>query len=546
MTRKMLALLAAGFMVLTGSSFAQAEELTDGTGLEAVEAELSDGIDDVETIEDASEDTAEDVEEEGLIGDSADLDVPSLESAGTTYSSVLYDIPIQVSYDYDSAFQVLELVNQERKKQNLSELSMDKELLETAMMRAAETAVYFDHTRPNGELCFSASSKMMGENIAAGQSSASSVMYSWMNSSGHKANILGGSYTSIGVGAVTVNGVHYWVQAFGTCSADTATASQYKNGQALTYVKTNLAQAGNDSFQFTLRENTSSNETKLTLYVYNTFAQTPIVSEGISLDSDKVLLEYPSRIQYSNLSFTYNGTNRKPSVTVLTNKGNVISASNYSVEYPEESKYPGTYSLNIGLEGDFYSATITQSYTVEKANQTIALSDVTKRLDNKTYTLTAQITQGNKTGKFTYTSDNPQVATVTSGGKITFTGVGEAKITATTKETANYKSASKTITLTVLPAPTVVTQVANNGAGWLNIQWRISKEADGYQVQYATNKEMKGAKSASITKNSTRSYTRKDVQKGQTYYVRVRTYKVVNGKRYYSNWSGTKSVTIKN
>jgi hypothetical protein len=216
------------------------------------------------------------------------------------------------------------------------------------------------------------------------------------------------------------------------------------------------------------------------------------------------------------------------------------------VEYPAESKYPGTYSLNIGLEGDFYSATITQSYTVEKANQTIALSDVTKRLDSKTYTLTAQITQGNKTGKFTYTSDNPQVATVTSWGKITFTGVGEAKITATTKETANYKSASKTITLTVVPAPTVVTQVVNNGTGWLNIQWRISKEADGYQVQYATNKEMKGAKSASITKNSTRSYTRKDVQKGQTYYVQVRTYKVVNGKRYYSNWSGTKSVTIEN
>ena len=50
---------------------------------------------------------------------------------------------------------------------------------------------------------------MLGENIAAGQTSSKSAMTSWMNSQGHKKNILTSAYTGIGVGAVVVNGVHY-------------------------------------------------------------------------------------------------------------------------------------------------------------------------------------------------------------------------------------------------------------------------------------------------------------------------------------------------
>lgn len=156
----------------------------------------------------------------------------------------------------------------------------------------------------------------------------------------------------------------------------------------------------------------------------------------------------------------------------------------------------------------------------------------------------AKITQGNKTGKFGYKSDNPSVATVTSWGRVTFTGVGTAKITATTRGSANYNSASKTITLTVLPAPTAITKLQNNGIGWLNIQWRANRNADGYQIQYGTSPDWKGAKTASIKDSGIRSYTRKDVFKGNTYYVRVRTYKMKDGVKYYSNWSGTKNVNI--
>lgn len=123
--------------------------------------------------------------------------------------------------DYQRAYEVLSIVNKERAANGLSSLTMDKELLSAAMQRAAETSLYWSHTRPNGELCFSASGKMYGENIAAGQISATAVMSSWMNSQGHRENILSSSYSSIGIGCFINNNVVYWVQCFGF---DTATA----------------------------------------------------------------------------------------------------------------------------------------------------------------------------------------------------------------------------------------------------------------------------------------------------------------------------------
>ena len=56
---------------------------------------------------------------------------------------------------------------------------------------------------------------------------------------------------------------------------------------------------------------------------------------------------------------------------------------------------------------------------------------------------------------------------------------------------------------------------------------------------------MKGAKYAAVKNSAIRSYTRKDVKSGATYYVRVRTFNIVNGKRIYSDWSGIKRMRVK-
>ena len=137
-------------------------------------------------------------------------------------------IRVQGTCDYDRAYQVLELVNKERKKQGQAPLEMDKDLLEAAMLRAAECSVSFSHVRPNGKDCFSACEKMYGENIAYGyntMSEADEVMKAWMNSSGHRQNILGSGYTSIGIGCFYMGGSYYWTQCFGMADADSLSIS---------------------------------------------------------------------------------------------------------------------------------------------------------------------------------------------------------------------------------------------------------------------------------------------------------------------------------
>lgn len=113
------------------------------------------------------------------------------------------------------------LVNQYRKENGLSSLSLSEELNQAANIRAKEIREKFSHTRPDGSKCFSAMNELgisygwAGENIALGQPSSESVMTAWMNSSGHRANILSSSFNKIGVGHfLSESGTHHWVQLF--------------------------------------------------------------------------------------------------------------------------------------------------------------------------------------------------------------------------------------------------------------------------------------------------------------------------------------------
>ena len=118
------------------------------------------------------------------------------------------------------AAQVVSLVNAERAKQGLSALTVSTKVQQAAQTRAGELKSSFSHTRPSGASCFTAlteagvSYTRAGENIAYGQSSPAAVVQAWMNSSGHRANILSRDFTTIGVGYTVVNGTAYWSQFF--------------------------------------------------------------------------------------------------------------------------------------------------------------------------------------------------------------------------------------------------------------------------------------------------------------------------------------------
>lgn len=116
--------------------------------------------------------------------------------------------------------QVLTIVNQERSKAGLQSLKMDWEVQRVARTKACDMATkgYFSHTSPTYGSPFDMlkqfgiSYRTAGENIAQGQRSPQEVMNAWMNSSGHRANILKGDFTHIGVGYCEQG--NNWVQMF--------------------------------------------------------------------------------------------------------------------------------------------------------------------------------------------------------------------------------------------------------------------------------------------------------------------------------------------
>lgn len=110
---------------------------------------------------------------------------------------------------------VFDSVNNYRRQAGLTELTYDTDLQAAANVRAQEIVKTFAHTRPDGSSWSTVSSKAKGENIASGYSTAEAVMSGWMNSQGHRENILRSSFKSIGVGVYSQGGTLYWVQLFG-------------------------------------------------------------------------------------------------------------------------------------------------------------------------------------------------------------------------------------------------------------------------------------------------------------------------------------------
>ncbi|MFF8982931.1 CAP domain-containing protein [Streptomyces globisporus] len=124
--------------------------------------------------------------------------------------------------DASARSEVLALVNQERAKVGCSPLSTSAPLTSLAQNFSEDMAArgFFDHTDPDGDTPWDRAAQagvqgLAAENIARGQADAQAVMEGWMNSEGHRANILNCDYKTIGIGIHEGSGGPWWVQNFG-------------------------------------------------------------------------------------------------------------------------------------------------------------------------------------------------------------------------------------------------------------------------------------------------------------------------------------------
>ncbi len=121
------------------------------------------------------------------------------------------------SEEDDIELAVIDRINRHRVAEGLGTLAYSAELSSAADIRAKEIVSNFSHTRPDGSLWYTAGTGIMGENIAKGYNTSDKVVTGWMNSEGHRKNILTKNYTKTGVGCYydSATDTYYWVQLFG-------------------------------------------------------------------------------------------------------------------------------------------------------------------------------------------------------------------------------------------------------------------------------------------------------------------------------------------
>lgn len=134
---------------------------------------------------------------------------------------------------------------------NLKSLTYDYELERIAMLRAAEVAIVWSHTRPNGQDCFTAftyNAGTKGENIAAGPTTYDAALKLWRedgekySGQGHRRNMLSNSYSYVGAGHFVCGGVHFWVQEFAAKGKDSksVTANDKETSVSINTLTSNI------------------------------------------------------------------------------------------------------------------------------------------------------------------------------------------------------------------------------------------------------------------------------------------------------------------
>ena len=241
------------------------------------------------------------------------------------------------------------------------------------------------------------------------------------------------------------------------------------------------------------------------------------------------------KVSLSSTAYTYNGKTQTPSVKVVNAEGTTLkNGTHYTVSYSSGRKNIGTYKVTVKMKG-IYTGSKTLTYkinpiSISKCKVSISATSYTYDGKAKTPSITVKTASGTTLKKDTHYTVSY------SSGRI---NVGTYKVTVKMKGTY---SGSQTFTFDILPPKTSITSLVENGKTVKVDFAKKTTQVTGYEIQYATAADFTDALTMTIADYNTTSATITELKSGATYYVRVRTYKTVNGVNYYSGWSTVKSI----
>ena len=178
-----------------------------------------------------------------------------------------------------------------------------------------------------------------------------------------------------------------------------------------------------------------------------------------------------------------------------------------------------------------------------KADQVIKVDAEKKMVAGRAAKLKVQVKKG---GKLSFTSSDSKVVTVNKSGTLKAKGIGKATITVKAAETDKFNAAEATVSVTVVPKKVTVTSLVCRKKGKFTIKWKKLKGVDGFEVAFCKDKKFRKAPKVKTVKNG-KAASLKNCKAGKKarFYVKVRTYKTVDGVKYYSDWSKAKAVKVK-
>lgn len=419
-----------------------------------------------------------------------------------------YEITI-VGTNYQSeARKIFEMVNKERQKAGVQPLSWNNELEQATLIRAAETSAYFSHTRPDGSQYYTVNSKINGENIAMGYMDPQQVFEGWMNSDGHRRNILNKNFKSFAVAEFKMGNVPYWVQLFSVVESNDSVSSTIANDKSVTRnIKILKSNIGNLTFNERTPFQTSKG--------YGGNFKLKFVNIGT--ERTVCTLEMPLKWETSNSQIVSvdQGGNWK----ALRGGNSTITAS--VLKYPELSASK-TIEVQSALKG----------LQIVEGDQTIKVGE------SKTLHVSYNPQDTTSSKELTWSSSNPTVVKVDSTGRITALSEGTATISVDSKYYYNVTDRIKVTVRKGINTPVLNSiKVDGNKA---KLSWSNVLNATGYNIyQYNETKNtwdyLKGTTGTSTTISN--------INEGKLQYFKVRAFSK-GTEMIYSNYSNTKSVVV--
>ena len=249
----------------------------------------------------------------------------------------------------------------------------------------------------------------------------------------------------------------------------------------------------------------------------------------------------------------YTGNPITPAI-VVTDKGvTLVEGRDYTVSYTNNinvgywtlssqgaaihitgcGDYAGTIMIAFDIDPDLSNRPQPQPEPEQKLSCTRTYK---KALDSKPFKINVK----NASGKVSFSSSNKKVAAVNSNGTVTIKGTGLAKITI---KASNGKAVSKVY---VAPKKASIGKAKSTAKKTISLTWKKDTKASGYEIQCNTNKKFKsGNKTVTVKKAKTTSAKISKLKSGKKYYVRMRAYKTIEGKRYAGSWSKVLTVKVK-